>query len=99
MSRLTAPRAYDYPPRVIRIRYRSNYHPRRVAIAYAKVPYSGIFDLSEVLARAVSTSEILWFRIERVMPREITPSVRRELKRWPEALKETSDRTSVTWLA
>lgn len=98
-NRLTAPRAYAYPPRLVRITYRSNYHPRRVARCYAKVPYSGVFDLTEVLTRAVTTSEILWFRIDRMLPRDITPTIRRELQRWPEALKATSTRTLVTWLA
>lgn len=97
--RLTAPRAYSYPPRVLRITYRSNYHPRRVVHTYAKVPYSGIFELTEVLSRAVSTSEIIWFRLDRLLPGQITPSIRRELVRWPEALKATSALSQVTWLA
>lgn len=98
-GRLTAPRAYAYPPRVLRITYRSNYHPRRVAVAYAKVPYGGVFDLTEVLTRAVTTSEIIWYRLDRLLPAQITPIIRRELVRWPEALRKTSKSTHVSWRA
>jgi hypothetical protein len=85
-----------YSPRILRIVYRSNHHPRRIDSVVAKVPYSGIYTLSETLARAISTEEILWYRIERVPPKQI-PSIRKGLVRWPEALRASARSTGVTW--
>lgn len=85
-----------YPPRILRVKYRSAHFPRRIATATAKVPYSGIYALSDVLARAMSTNQILWYRIERVPPKEIA-SLRSSLQRWPEALQHTSEQTFVEW--
>jgi hypothetical protein len=85
-----------YPPRILRVVYRSAHHPRRLARVNAKVPYSGIYALSETLARAISQNEILWYRIEKVPTDEIA-KIRKGLKRWPEALAESSEQTFVTW--
>jgi hypothetical protein len=85
-----------YPPRILRIVYRSNHHPRRVVETFAKVPYSGIYGLSETLGRAMSTEQIMWYRIERVAPKDIA-AVRSGLARWPEALERTSEQTFVKW--
>jgi hypothetical protein len=83
-------------PRILRITYRSAHHPRRIASAVAKVPYSGIYALGEVLARAMTREEILWYRIERVPAKHIG-AVRPSLVRWPEALHKTSEHTFVEW--
>ena len=85
-----------YTPRILRVVYRSNHHPRRVASVVVKVPYSGIYGLSETLARAISTEEIMWYRIERVPPKDIS-RVRSTLGRGPEGLTRSSGETGVTW--
>ncbi len=86
----------SYPPRILRVIYRSAHHPRRLARVHAKVPYSGIYALSEVLVRALSQNEILWYRIEQVDPKEIA-AIRKSLERWPEALAASSEQTFVKW--
>lgn len=81
------------PPRIVKITYRSGVNGR-VAVAYAKVPYSGLFDLTEKLTRMVSKREIRWFRIDEAKPAEIAVA-RASLVRWPEALRRTVGLTRI----
>lgn len=86
------------PPRILKVRYRSNVGRRYVAECYVKVPYGGLhgmYALVEALTRAMQMRRILWFRIE--APSVITDELRGQLARWPEALGLTSERTGVTW--
>lgn len=83
----------DYPPRIIRIRYRSAVNGR-VAVAYAKVPYSGLFDLGAKMARLMHTRQVKWFRIDEARPDEIARE-RATLVRWPEALSATVSKTRI----
>jgi hypothetical protein len=87
----------NYQPRIYRVIYRSGINGKQVRI-FAKVPYSGAYALTETLTRAVTTGEITGYRLDPARPSEITPGVRARLKRWPEALQESSERTLVTWL-
>jgi hypothetical protein len=100
----TAARAADsehgatvYPPRIIKITYRSAVNGR-VAVAYAKVPYSQLYDLSEKLARLVATRNVRWFRIDAATPAEIGAN-RQTATRWPDALAATITRTHIDVLA
>jgi len=89
---------HPIPPRILRVRYRSNHHPRRAVEVWVKVPYGGVhgmYALVQALTRAVQTREILSFRVD--APQKITPEHRAQLRRWPEALALTSPRTGVTW--
>jgi hypothetical protein len=54
-----------------------------------------MYALTETLTRAMQTRKILWFRID--VPMQITPEMRGQLLRWPDALKLTSERSGVTW--
>ena len=83
--------------RIFRIMFRSAMG-KQVTV-FAKVPYSGLYALTEVLTRALSTGEILWFRLDPAKASEITPNRRSSLRRWPEALRSTSERSGVSWLA
>lgn len=76
--------------------YRSAINGKLVRI-YAKVPYGHAFDLTEVLTRQLMTGQIAWFRIDPAKPSEITPTVRANLQRWPEALRASSSKTEVDW--
>lgn len=81
------------PPRIFRVRYRSA-KIRKVVDRYVKVPYSGFFGLTETLARAMETKQILWFRIDVAKPPEIA-KVRDQLVRWTEFLNDTASTTEV----
>jgi len=81
-------------PRIFRVTYRG---ARRVVSTWVKVPYGGLFGMTEALTRAMATGQIRWFRIDVAKPGEITPAVRSNLQRWPTALEETSHTTSVEW--
>lgn len=83
--------------RIFRIMFRSAVG-KQVTV-FAKVPYSGAYALTEVLTRALVMGEIQWFRLDPAKPGEITPKRRASLLRWPEALRSTSERSGVTWLA
>jgi hypothetical protein len=85
------------PPRIYKVTVRSAIG--KLAHVFTKVPYGGVYMLAEQLARALTTGEILWFRLEPAKPREITKHVRATLMRWPEALRSMSERTGITWLA
>lgn len=85
----------DAPPRIFRVTYRSAVNGR-VARAYVKVPYSGLYGLTETLARQVMTRQVLWFRIDVAKPAEIAEH-RSTLSRWLDALRATTGRTRVDW--
>lgn len=82
--------------RLWRVTYRSGYNQKLVRLA-VKVPYSGMYAMTEQLTRALATGEITWFRIEPLRPKDITPGVRARLVRWPEAFRLSSTKTEVTW--
>lgn len=84
-------------PRIFVVRYRSALGRQRVAKTYVKVPYGGLYGMTETMVRAMTTGQVLWFRIDVARPGEITPEVRGALARWPEALTHTSDITAVEW--
>lgn len=79
--------------RIVKIRYRSNVNGR-VATAFAKVEYSGMYDLNEKLARMLSQRQIRWFRVDAASPEEIEQE-RSTLKRWHVALAETAGLTRI----
>ena len=91
------------PPRIYRLTYKGSASPRgergrfiaRVACAYIKVPYGGLFGLSDTLDRALTTRQIAWYRLE--LANTITPEIRAGLVRWGEALQTTSAVTGVRW--
>lgn len=87
----------DAPPRIFKITYRSGVNGR-VARVFAKIPYSGIYDLNEKLARMVSQRQIIWFRVDVAKPVEIAEH-RSTLSRWLGALMESSVVTKVDWTA
>lgn len=86
-------------PRIFRIEYTTPHRGRkpRHAAAWIKVPYGGLFGLSDNLTRAMSTGQIESFRMRVARPGEITPEVREQLARWPEALERTTETTQVEW--
>lgn len=86
-----------FSPRIYRVMYRSGINGKLVKV-FTKVPYSGSYAMTETLTRAVNTGEVAWYRIDPAKPTEITPKVRQDLKRWPEALQTSSQKTDVTWL-
>jgi hypothetical protein len=67
--------------------------------AYVKVPYGGLYGMTESLVRAMTTGQIRWFRVDVAKPGEITPEVRSHLERWLPALQQTSHITGVDWHA
>lgn len=90
--------ARPIPPRLFRVTYVSERSQPRRGLAFVKCPYGGIHDLyalTAALTRAVNTRQIRWFRVD--VPRVITPEMRAAVKRWPEALALSSQRTGVTW--
>lgn len=82
------------PARIFRVIYRSG-RVRRLASVLVKVPYGGIYAMTEVLSRALYMGQIEWFRIEK--PGRITDDERAGLKRWTQALAESSEVTLVEW--
>lgn len=87
----------DAPPRIFIVTFRSAFGRRRKVSAWVKVPYSGLFNLLDVLGRAVATNQVMWFRID--VPQRVPDEVRDELVRWPVALALMSERTGVDWNA
>lgn len=85
------------PPRIFKITYRSGVNGR-VTRVFAKVPYGGLFDLNEKLARMMAKGQIVWFRVDVAKPVEIAEH-RSTLGRWLGALAESSSVTLVDWLA
>jgi len=85
------------PPRIVKITYKGKRF-RRVAVAYAKVPYSGLYEMNEVLARMLATNEVEWYRVDAAKPADID-RVRDDLQRWLPALESTTPITGVDWRA
>jgi len=84
------------PRRIWRFTYRAA--NGKLVRGFAKVPYAGVFGLTETLTRAITVGDIDMYRLDPAKPKEITPGVRARLQRWPEALQATSARSGVTWL-
>lgn len=84
------------PRRIWRVTYRTK--TGKTIRTLAKVPYSGVFGLTETLTRSLAIGEIEMFSLTPAKPKDITPGVRARLQRWPEALRATSQRSGVTWL-
>ncbi len=89
-------------PRIFRLQYggfRRRSGDGRFAVStyegHIKVPYAGLFGLTDSLTRAVSTGQISWFRIDVAKPGEITIEVRDQLVRWPDALSYSTSVTGV----
>ena len=82
---------------IVKITYRSGVNGK-VAVAYAKIPYGGMVDLADKLARLLAIRQVRWFRIAAATPAEIAEH-RAELARWPEALALTIPRTHIDVLA
>ena len=87
----------EAPPRIFIVTYRSNLGRRRKVSMWIKVPYSGLFNLIDVLGRAMATRQVMWFRLD--VPVLITDYWRARLQRWPEALATSSEITGVDWNA
>lgn len=85
----------EAPPRIYVLSYRAARGRRRVMRLWLKVPYSGLFNLMDVMARAMTTRQVLWFRIE--APQVVPDERRSELARWPVALAASSLITGVNW--
>ena len=82
---------------IVKITYRSGVNGR-VAVAYAKIPYGGMVDLADRLARLLAVKQVRWFRLSAATPEEIAEH-RAALRRWPDALAATTPRTRVDLLA
>ena len=82
-------------PRIFKVQYRSGVNGR-VAVAYVKVPYGGLFGLTEMLTRQITQRQIVWFRVNVAKPADIALH-RSELARWFDALTATSSLTRVDW--
>ena len=82
---------------IVKITYRSGVNGR-VAVAFAKVPYGGMVELADKLARLLAVKQVRWFRVDAAKPHEIN-EVRSSLVRWPEALEATLTRTKIDLLA
>jgi hypothetical protein len=83
------------PRRIWRVTYRAK--NGKLVRTYAKVPYAGVFGLTETMTRALAIGDIDMYRLDAAKPKEITPGVRSRLQRWPDALRATSERSGVTW--
>ena len=82
---------------IVKIRDRSGVNGK-CATAYAKIPYGGMVDLADKMARLLAIKQVRWFRIDAATPEEIGLN-RQTLTRWPEALARTIDRTHIDVLA
>jgi hypothetical protein len=82
---------------IVRITYRSGVNGR-VAVAYAKIPYGGMVDLADKMARLLAVKQVRWFRIDAATPAEIGAN-RQTATRWPDALAATVTRTHIDVLA
>lgn len=72
------------PPRIFRLTYRGA--NGRVAVVLFKAPYGGVFELGEVLNRALTSGQVRWYRLEPATTIEINRE-RDTLERWPIALE------------
>jgi hypothetical protein len=84
-------------PSLYKVTYRSGVR-QRVASVVVKVPYGGVFGMTDTLTRMMTTGQIRWFRVEVAQTKDITP-VRDRLERWLPALTGTSSITGVDWTA
>jgi hypothetical protein len=84
-------------PRIFVVTYRSTHGRGRKFEMWIKVPYGGLFNLLDVMGRAVATGQVRWFRVD--VPSVITDVMRANVKRWPAALAESSRITGVDWNA
>jgi hypothetical protein len=84
-----------YPPRIFTVTYRSALGRKRKVVMWLKVPYSGIFAMTEVLARALTQRSILWYRVD--VPQRVPDERRSELARWSVAFAQSSEITGVDW--
>jgi len=82
---------------IVRIRYRSGVNGK-CATAYAKIPYGGMLDLADKMARLLAIKQVRWFTIAAATPDEIAEH-RSVLARWPDALAATVKRTHIDVLA
>ena len=82
---------------IVKIRYRSGVNGR-VAVTYAKIPYGGMIDLADKMARLLAVQQVRWFRIDAATPQEIAEH-RSQLARWHDALAATVALTRVDLLA
>jgi hypothetical protein len=82
---------------IVKIRYRSGVNGK-CATAYAKIPYGGMVDLADKMARLLAIKQVRWFRIDAATPEEIGAN-RQTLTRWPDALAATATRTHIDVLA
>jgi len=82
---------------IVKITYRSGVNGR-VAVAFAKIPYGGMVDLADRMARLLAVKQVRWFRIDAAKPADIAAN-RQTLTRWPDALAQTTSRTRVDLLA
>lgn len=90
----------SYPqPRLWRVSYVSKHN--RKADVVVKVPYGGVFAMSEVLTRMTLMGQVRWFRLEAAdTPRiEEQKASRHGLERWMPGLTRTSTYTGVDWTA
>jgi hypothetical protein len=83
------------PPRIFKLTYRAAIGRKRKVSVWIKVPYAGLFNLLDVMGRAVATSQVMWFRLD--VPPVITAEMRQSLLRWPMALSGSSRLTGVDW--
>ena len=82
---------------IVKITYRSGVNGR-VAVAFAKIPYGGMIDLADRMARLLAIKQVRWFRIDAAKPADIAAN-RQTLTRWPDALAATTARTHIDVLA
>ena len=82
---------------IVKITYRSGVNGK-VAVAYAKIPYGGMVDLADRMARLLAVKQVRWFRIDAAKPDEIA-KVRSQLTRWSSALTLTCARTKIDLFA
>jgi len=85
------------PARIWHVDYTS-VHRRRKEV-FVKVPYGGLFAMTELLTRMLHEDQIVRFQIRKARAGEITPTVRASLERWLPALVGTSSWTGVDWTA
>ena len=86
-------------PRLWRVRYVSKHN--RKADVVLKVPYGGVFAMTELLTRMVAMGQVRWFRLEAAETPEIEAQKRSRhgLERWLPGLIRTSSVTGVDWRA
>jgi len=86
-------------PRIYKVTYRSAIK-RRIAVTLMKVPYGGLYGMTEVMTRMVATGQVRWFRVDIATTQEIDEWGRTSLERWLPALMRTNELgTGVDWTA